>query len=74
MECRTCGQEFDPGDLGAVFFHEHKGIGDLPGLKDVPRGERIDDGPNEGYRAGQEAEQDDFDDPSWGAAYGDYGP
>lgn len=42
LECRTCGQDFDMRDLGQVFFHEHEGIGDTPGLDQVGPGRRVE--------------------------------
>ena len=46
MECRVCGESFDPADLVAVFAHEHQGLADTPERRDALdqacRGERVD--------------------------------
>lgn len=31
IQCRTCGQAFDPGQLDQVFFHEHQGLSESVG-------------------------------------------
>lgn len=36
IQCGGCGEKFDPGDLGAVMEHEHRGLPEVKGIIGKP--------------------------------------
>ncbi|KKM16946.1 hypothetical protein LCGC14_1680660, partial [marine sediment metagenome] len=38
IDCGTCAQPFDPGDLNAVLLHEHLGLTETVDASDVGPG------------------------------------